>query len=122
MICTSSRLAASPVAPPRRPRAWVYVPALVLAAALASPPRAAEADQIDEGRGVYDDYCATCHGRDMVAAGGLTYDLRQFPKDEAERFRTSVLDGKGAGMPAWRDRIGDDELAALWAYVRSGGN
>jgi mono/diheme cytochrome c family protein len=32
-----------------------------------------------------------------------------------------VLNGKGQGMPAWRDKLADDDLTLLWAYVRSGG-
>jgi len=37
-------------------------------------------DQIDQGRQVYDDLCMTCHGRDMVSPGLVTFDLRKFPK------------------------------------------
>src|SRR5215210_6377003 len=46
-------------------------------------------DQIDQGRQVYDDLCMTCHGRDMVSPGLVTFDLRKFPKDDAARFRNS---------------------------------
>ena len=81
---------------------------------------ATEAER-DQGRQVYDDYCVSCHGRDMVNSGGATFDLRKFPKDDFARFRKAVLDGKPPAMPAWRDRLGDDDLKLLWAYVRSGG-
>jgi mono/diheme cytochrome c family protein len=81
----------------------------------------AEADDADLGREVYDDFCVSCHGRGMVAPGGVTSDLRKFPKDEFERFRNVVLDGKPPAMPPWRDKISDDDLKLLWAYVRSGG-
>jgi mono/diheme cytochrome c family protein len=77
--------------------------------------------QIDQGREVYGDFCATCHGRDMVNPGGVTFDLRKFPKDEYERFRNAVLNGKPPAMPPWRDKVSDDDLKLLWAYVRSGG-
>jgi hypothetical protein len=53
------------------------------------------------------------------APGGVTFDLRKFPKDDFERFRKAVLEGKP--MPAWRDKISDDDVKLLWAYVRSGG-
>jgi len=82
---------------------------------------AAESDLIEQGRGLYADTCATCHGRDMVTFGGLAFDLRKFPKDDFARFRDSVLNGKNEVMPAWRDKVTDEDLAALWAYVRSGG-
>jgi mono/diheme cytochrome c family protein len=82
---------------------------------------AAESDLIEQGRDLYADACAACHGRDMVNAGGIVFDLRKFPKDDFARFRDSVLNGKNQAMPAWRDKIDDSDLAALWAYVRSGG-
>jgi mono/diheme cytochrome c family protein len=85
------------------------------------PTRAAEADLLEQGRDLYADTCAACHGRDMVNAGGIAFDLRKFPKDDFARFRNSVLNGKSEAMPPWRDKIDDNDLAALWAYVRSGG-
>ena len=76
--------------------------------------------QIDDGRMIYEDFCATCHGRDMVSPGLVTFDLRKFPKDDVERFRNSVLNGKPPAMPAWRDKVSTEELDLLWAYVRGG--
>jgi len=89
-----------------------------------APARADEptAEQVDQGREVYEEFCAMCHGRDLVNSGGFAFDLRTFPKADFDRFRNSVLNGKGQGMPAWRDRLSDDDLSLLWAYVRSGGN
>ena len=88
---------------------------------LASPlGRAAEGD-VDQGRDTYQDLCSSCHGRDMVNPGTLSFDLRKFPKDDFARFRISVLNGKGSAMPAWAGKVSDEDLANLWAYVRSGG-
>jgi len=84
------------------------------------PARAAEGD-VDQGRDTYGELCVTCHGRDMVNAGALSFDLRKFPKDDFERFKSSVLNGKGRAMPAWRDKVSDEDISNLWAYVRSGG-
>jgi mono/diheme cytochrome c family protein len=92
---------------------------LLLAAAAAS--RAAEEDLVEQGRDLYSDMCATCHGRDMVNAGTVSFDLRKFPKDDFARFRNSVLNGKNQAMPPWRDKLTDEDIAALWAYVRGGG-
>jgi mono/diheme cytochrome c family protein len=97
------------------------LPIFALIAALHSPSPAPAADLVEQGRDLYGDICATCHGRDMVNAGTISFDLRKFPKDDFARFRNSVLDGKNQAMPAWRDKITDEDLAALWAYVRSGG-
>jgi mono/diheme cytochrome c family protein len=92
-----------------------------LTAAFAPSTRAADDDLIDQGRDLFNDVCAPCHGRDMVNTSTLTFDLRKFPKDAAERFTTSVLNGKGNGMPPWRDKVSAEDVNALWAYVRSGG-
>jgi mono/diheme cytochrome c family protein len=94
------------------------VPALVVWAVLCAGARG---DDAELGRDLYDEVCATCHGRDMVNPGGVTFDLRKFPKDDFERFRAAVLNGKPPAMPAWRDKVSDDDIKLLWAYVRSGG-
>ena len=99
----------------QRPRtAWVLA-VLAIGVALSA---GALADDADLGR--EDDFCVTCHGRDMVNPGGVTFDLRKFPKDDFERFRNAVLDGKPPAMPPWRGKISDDDLKLLWAYVRGG--
>jgi mono/diheme cytochrome c family protein len=99
--------------------------AIALAVLLFSLPLVHAAEpteaEIDQGREVYSDLCATCHGRDMVNPGGVTFDLRKLPKDDFERFRNAVLNGKPPAMPPWRDKVGDEDIKLLWAYVRSGG-
>jgi hypothetical protein len=56
------------------------------------------------------------HGRDMVNPGGVTFDLRKFPKDDFERFRNAVINGKPPAMPPWRGKVSDDDVKLLWAY------
>lgn len=106
-----------------RPPHRLFLAALAIFAGLGGVPAtsAAQSDLIEQGRDLYADACAACHGRDMVNAGGIAFDLRKFPKDDFARFRNSVLNGKGEAMPAWRDKVDDNDLAALWAYVRNGG-
>ena len=82
--------------------------------------RAADGD-VDQGRDTYQDLCSSCHGRDMVNPGTLSFDLRKFPKDDFDRFKTSVLNGKGTAMPAWSGKVSEEDIANLWAYVKSGG-
>jgi mono/diheme cytochrome c family protein len=94
--------------------------AMTLLLGLSAPARAADGD-VDQGRDTYQDLCSTCHGRDMVNAGTLSFDLRKFPKDDFARFKSSVLNGKGSAMPAWAGKVSDEDLANLWAYVKSGG-
>ena len=94
--------------------------AMTLFLLASSPARAADGD-VDQGRDTYQELCSSCHGRDMVNPGTLSFDLRKFPKDDFARFRSSVLSGKGTAMPAWAGKISDEDLANLWAYVRGGG-
>ncbi len=77
-------------------------------------------DQIDQGRDIYDEFCATCHGRDMAVTGLVAFDLRKFPKNDRLRFHNSVLDGKPPAMPAWKGKLSDEDIDLLWAYVRGG--
>lgn len=108
--------------PAGSPRPWFVVLFILLAGASIPSARAADDDLVDQGRDLFNEACAPCHGRDMVNTGTLTFDLRKFPKDDAARFRSSVLNGKGNAMPPWRDKLSDDDVNALWAYVRGGGD
>jgi mono/diheme cytochrome c family protein len=101
---------------PHRPAA---LPALALGLTFAAS--LALADDAELGRDVYEEFCVTCHGKNLVNPGGVTFDLRKFPKDDFARFQTSVLNGKGPAMPPWRGKVSDDDLKLLWAYVQSGG-
>ena len=67
------------------------------------------------GRKTYTSYCARCHGFNLVMVTG-TFDLRQFPKDDKERFVRSVSKGVRA-MPAWEGVVKPEEIDAIWTYV-----
>jgi cytochrome c6 len=76
--------------------------------------------QVEAGREQFHRTCAQCHGRNMVNAGTTVYDLRKFPVYEADRFRQSVLQGKG-NMPSFKDALSSEQVAVLWAYVGTRG-
>ena len=101
------------------PRGGAALPRLALGLTFATS--LALADDAELGRDVYEEFCVTCHGKDMVNPGGVTFDLRKFPKDDFARFQTTVLNGKGPGMPPWRGKVSGDDLKLLWAYLQSGG-
>jgi len=90
------------------------------ASMLAGAQQRFAADAIDKGREQYNRICVHCHGRNMVNAGTTVYDLRKFPLDQPERFRQSVLQGKGA-MPSWKESVTAEQVEWLWAYVGSRG-
>ena len=76
--------------------------------------------KIDAGESVYNDYCQTCHGANMVSSG-QSYDLRKLRQDERPRFETSVVNGKNQ-MPPWKGVLDADQIDSVWAYIRSKAN
>jgi mono/diheme cytochrome c family protein len=76
--------------------------------------------QFDEGKRIFQNRCARCHGWNMVNLGSIAFDLRQFPHDDRVRFFHSVTYGKKA-MPTWKDILTQEDIANIWAYVRTGG-
>ena len=83
----------------RKTRSLASAIALGISLTAAGAAHAAQADLIDDGRDLYADMCATCHGRDMVNPGLLSFDLRKFPPDDSARFRNSVQNGKDGACP-----------------------
>jgi mono/diheme cytochrome c family protein len=82
---------------------------------------ACRADNASIGREIFQENCAACHGKNMVVAGTLAFDLRTFPLTEPDRFRQSVLNGTAKGMPAWKSQFSADDIDALWDYVKGRG-
>ena len=102
--------------------------ASALAVAMLSGPGAraeekapSDADLVVKGRQLFNRLCSHCHGINMMSAGTLTYDLREFPRDRRERFFEAVTNGKSSRMPPWGDLITQDEIEEIWAFVRTGG-
>lgn len=91
------------------------------AAAAAAPPAAADMDAAaKKGKRLYAAICARCHGLNMVNSGEATFNLREFPLDQKERFVESVTKGKRA-MPAWGGILKPEEVEWLWAYINTQG-
>lgn len=89
--------------------------------AIMLPARSSEVELAQRGKAIYAQHCSHCHGFNMVSAGNVTFDLRQFPRDQKERFLESVVNGKDRRMPPWGDALSLDEIDAIWAYVLTGG-
>lgn len=110
-VCPDARLS----------RAKIILAASLLAfAQSATAQDAFKPEQVKSGSEMYARHCAACHGPRMADPEGAS-DLRKFPRDQRERFVTSVSKGKNA-MPPWGDLLKPDEIEALWAYVATGGN
>lgn len=73
------------------------------------------AEEVKKGATIYSQNCSPCHGPRMLDPQGA-FDLRTFPKDDRNRFVTSVSKGKNQ-MPPWGGLLGPADIDALWAYV-----
>ena len=72
------------------------------------------------GERVYNNYCFTCHGENLVSSG-QTFDLRRLRVDERPRFENSVNNGKGQ-MPPWKGVVSNEEIDLLWYFIRANAN
>lgn len=84
-------------------------------------PATAAADQLELGKKVYATNCARCHGRNGGGSVGPKLDdgrvVERYP--DAADHRQVVVDGRG-GMPAWGDKLSDEEIDAVVRYEREG--
>jgi cytochrome c6 len=74
-------------------------------------------DGVEEGRLIYADKCAECHGEELRNTGSA-FDLRELEPKDRQRFQTSVLEGKGQ-MPSWLGVVSTGDIDHLWAYIMS---
>ena len=87
--------------------------------ALVPSPAVAAISRAEAGAAIYANRCAGCHGEDLNnTSGGWSFDLRRLRPDEYDRFVSSVTTGKD-NMPSWYGILSDDEIEAIWAYIRA---
>lgn len=88
---------------------------------LVPPPIAAATtkETVDRGRGLYQQYCAACHG-DTASAGGVVVDLRYSGTlGIPAAWKAIVLDGAmvGNGMVTFGRYLKPDDVETIRAYV-----
>src|SRR5215831_15764518 len=75
--------------------------------------------RVEAGAEIYTQRCASCHGENLHnVSGGWSFDLRRLRPDEHDRFVDSVTSGKD-NMPSWYGILKDEEIEAIWAYIRA---
>src|SRR5262245_19866899 len=94
---------------------WPCAATAQQAAATITNPYAGRADVIDEGRGLFNQYCGHCHGPN-AHQGERPRDLRRltlrYGRDAPRVFWDTVTKGKpDKGMPVWTTVLSED---ALW--------
>ncbi len=79
---------------------------------------AASAERIEQGRALYNLYCAVCHGGNVIGAGMIA-DPRYRVTELAPAWRSIVIDGAYAsrGMAGWRDYLSPEEADRILDYV-----
>lgn len=80
------------------------------------------------GSRLYQKYCQVCHGEEGDGDGIMTNLIGITPMDHTnpnetnrldnEELMTSILDGKGRFMPAWRGILSDSDVEGLVSYIR----
>jgi mono/diheme cytochrome c family protein len=93
------------------------------AAAPITNPFEGRSDVIDEGRSLFNQYCAHCHGTNAYQ-GERSRDLRrlnlrygqQAPRAFYEAVRSGRLD---KGMPVWKTVLSDDVLWQMFTFLQT---
>jgi cytochrome c6 len=100
---------------------WVAIALLCLSIALFLPmwtdPVLAEAP---EGQQIFNANCSACHigGNNVIIANKtLKQDaLEKYEMNSLDAIQNQVINGKNA-MPSFKDRLTDEEVAAVASYV-----
>jgi cytochrome c oxidase cbb3-type subunit III len=75
---------------------------------------------MNEGKRLFDAYnCTGCHAHGGGAIGPALMDERWIYGGEAANIFETIVEGRPNGMPSFRGKIPDFQVAELVAYVRS---
>jgi mono/diheme cytochrome c family protein len=107
---------------------------LVLCVVVLSTALRAHAADVEQGKKLYGQYCATCHGQSGKGDGAAAAALNPKPRDHTDKEYMSKLSdddifkvvknggasvGKSPLMPAWGPTLKDDQIQDVVAYVRT---
>jgi cytochrome c oxidase cbb3-type subunit 3 len=73
------------------------------------------------GGRMFASYCSVCHGSDAKGAYGFPNltDHDWLYGGEADTIKTTIMGGRQATMPAWKDILGEEGIKNVAGYVRS---
>lgn len=85
--------------------------------------RVEKPELVEAGKIVYDQNCAVCHGADgkgmhLLGAPNLADDIWLYD-GSAQGIRQSLRNGRAGVMPAQKDKLREDKIHLLTAYVYS---
>ena len=123
---------------PHRAAAWVPgVPALAFLVLGTLAPPSVSAQDLEQGRAVYERWCASCHGFEGDGQGPAADYMLPRPRDFTRglyQIRTTSggelptdsdilhiinVGMPGTSMPGWQDQLSGGDRNALVAYVKS---
>jgi mono/diheme cytochrome c family protein len=82
------------------------------------PAVAQAAPDPKQGRSLYYQICAPCHGRN-ASGGGPVPNLKELQGTE-KKFLQIALNGRSdRGMPPWKGKLSEDELRAILAFIQT---
>ena len=92
-------------------------------AAAITNPFSGRADVIDEGRGLFNQYCAHCHGTNAFQ-GERPRDLRRLtlrygPEAPRVFYETTTKGKLDKGMPVWKTVLSDDALWQIFTFLET---
>jgi len=93
------------------------------ATATITNPFSGRADVIDEGRSLFNQYCAHCHGTNAYQ-GERSRDLRRlslrYGPQASRVFYETTTNGKlDKGMPVWKTVLSDDVLWQIFTFLET---
>jgi mono/diheme cytochrome c family protein len=86
-------------------------------------PYEGDADRVAVGRGLFNQYCAHCHGPNAFSPDPPR-DLRRlksrYGENMANLFHFTVQQGRpDKGMPSWMGRLDDETLWTIFTFLQS---
>ena len=86
-------------------------------------PLEGRADLVDEGRSLFNQYCAHCHGPNAIQ-GERPRDLRRLNlrhgREAARVFYETANRGRpDKGMPTWKGVLSDDTLWRIFTFLET---
>ena len=98
-----------------------YGPLYAKYAAMPVEQVATDPQALKMGGRLFASNCSVCHGSDAKGAYGFPNltDNDWLWGGEPETIKTTILHGRQAAMPAWKDVIGEEGIRNVAGYVRS---
>jgi cytochrome c oxidase cbb3-type subunit 3 len=107
---------------------------MVLCAVVLSPFLIAQAADVEQGKKLYGQFCASCHGQSGKGDGAAAAALNPKPRDHTDKEYMSKMTndemvnviknggasiGKSPLMPPWGATLKDDQIQDVIAYIRT---